>query len=50
MSVKRAHISGLLRQLQVISIHGHAGRFINYDHESALDDALEEWSAQAVQP
>lgn len=47
VSVRRAHIGGLLKQLEVISVHGHGGRFIDYQYESALDDELEQWAAQA---
>lgn len=43
VSVKRTHIKGLLAQLQTISIHGHAGRVIDYDFEENLDDELMEW-------
>jgi len=46
VNVRRAHIGGLLKQLQVISVHGHGGRFIDYQYEAALDDELEHWAAQ----
>ena len=45
VTVARKHISGLLKQLQVISVHGHQGRFINYDLEAALDAELAAWGA-----
>jgi hypothetical protein len=45
VTVARKHISGLLKQLQVISVHGHQGRYINYDLEAALDAELEAWGA-----
>lgn len=48
VSVKRAHISGLHAQLNIVSVHGHGGRFINYDYESALDEELDRWVAAAV--
>jgi len=44
VTVRRSHVSGLHRQLTVISIHGHAGRFINYESEAALDDELAQWA------
>ena len=45
VTVARKHISGLLKQLQVISVHGHQGRYINYDLEAALDAELAAWGA-----
>jgi hypothetical protein len=47
VSVRRAHVAGLRKQLEVISVHGHGGRFIDYQYEAALDDELEQWAAQA---
>jgi hypothetical protein len=41
VTVARKHISGLLKQLELISVHGH----INYDLETALDEELAAWGA-----
>lgn len=41
VTVARKHISGLLKQLELISVHGH----INYDLETALDEELATWGA-----
>jgi hypothetical protein len=44
VTVRRSHVRGLLKQLQVTSVHGHAGRFINYEFEQALDEELAQWA------
>ena len=41
VKVARKHISGLHKQLELISVHGH----INYDLEAALDEELAVWGA-----
>ena len=41
VKVARKHISGLRKQLELISVHGH----INYDLEAALDEELATWGA-----
>ena len=43
VALQRKHVAGLLKQLQLVSIHGHQGRFIDYAYESELDTELESW-------
>jgi hypothetical protein len=44
VSLQRKHVAGLLKQLQLVSIHGHQGLYIDYAYETELDDELEKWS------
>ena len=44
VSLQRKHVAGLLKQLQLTSIHGHQGLYIDYAYETELDDELAEWS------